>query len=407
VAEIEPLAGLDTVLAPPYDVVTAAQVQNLVDADEHNIVRIDHPTAGDRLSAAGEESYDEAACLLDQWLAGAVLAEDPAPSLYVVEHEFVHPWIAGTSRRTGIICLIPARPWDQAPIRPHERTFSSPKRDRLALLRTTRTQTSPIFGLWDGKSDAGALLKGITSKTALQAGHFEGDLGRESIRLWRIDNPSEIDAIDRSLADSDLYIADGHHRYETAAAFGDEVGVRYGQAHKAKVFTYLSASDDPGLFLLPTHRIVSASATSMRTVAELRASLDATWSVTEIDQRAAESPERSESSNVVAVAAGDGFGQLSRLRAQGSPRGALDVTALHEEVLPVLRASGASPIAFERDAKKAIQAVRDGAAAFAFIMTPPSVAEMIAVADAGETMPQKSTYFYPKIPTGLVLWRVE
>jgi uncharacterized protein (DUF1015 family) len=419
-AEVRPLRGirfapecgrLDTLLSPPYDVTTGAQRRALLDADAHNIVRIDHPAAGNGGPEQGEEGYAGAAALLDQWLDQGILAQDQRPSLYVIEHEFASPWEERTARRIGVLALIAAKPWDEAPIKPHERTFDGPKRDRLSLLRSTRTQTSPIFGLWNRGAEAQALLGEITGRPPQQSAEFRGDIGTEIVRLWRVDDADEMGALNASLADSSLYIADGHHRYETAVAYAEERARSGANGSAAQVLTYLSADDDPGLFLLPTHRIVSTEATSLRTMAELRPRLDDSWQITKAEDRTTRNVQRSEGRNVFVVAAGDGLWQLSRPKAAGSPRSRLDVTILHEELLPALPLHGDAArdgrMTFEHDAERAISAVRDRDAAFAFLMAPPSVAEMMSVADAGETMPQKSTYFYPKVPTGLVLWRVE
>lgn len=414
---VSPLPGiryaesrLDSLLSPPYDVVSPQQWEALVGANPHNVLRIEHPTGDPSESVRpAEEAYARAARTLSDWLSTHVLTEDREPSVYVVEHEFPTPWGTGSARRTGILALIPARPWEEGAIKPHERTFAGPKQDRLALLRATHVQTSPIFGLWDQGQVTEILLHEIAQTDPLQSGSFTGDLGVESARVWRLGSDKDLDRLTEDLAQSSLYIADGHHRYETAVAFGQELLRTSSDSKVPHVLTYLCSATDPGLFLLPTHRIVSAGAASVKAEDDLRSRLGSSWKVEETHTPILTDPEPP-SLNVFTVATIDGTYRVARPRRGESPRGRLDVSALHDEVLPALGVSQTAAeegvLTYERDAGKALGAVRDGQAGLAVLMSPPSVAEMVAVADAGETMPQKSTYFYPKVPTGLVLWRV-
>lgn len=413
-AEVSPLRGiryaepqLDSLLSPPYDVISPEQWQTFVNADPHNVLRIEHPTGDPQVPAndAGG-AYQSAAATLEAWLRSGVLLEDDQPAIYVVEHEFPDPWGSGSARRTGILALIPALPWEAGVIKPHERTFAGPKQDRLALLRATHTQASPIFGVWTNGRTAELALHDITQEQQpVQAATFEGDLGAETISLWRVDAVAHLNSLLQGLDSAQLYIADGHHRYETAVAFASELTPPGAKANP-RVMTYLSSATDTGLYLLPTHRLITGMAVTL-TEPDLRAKLGGSWTVEETHQ-----PVVAEASppplNVLTLATPQTTFRLSRPRRRSSPRARLDVSVLHDEVLPALGISGSQEglITYQRDPNQALTAVRQGQAALAFLLPPPSVTEMIEVADAGEFMPQKSTYFYPKVPTGLALWHV-
>ena len=218
----EAVAGpLETLVAPPYDVITPEQREELRARSPHNVVRLTLP-----------DSEEEAARELEEWRATGVLVEEP-PAVWALEQEYVGP--DGIARRRfGIVASLEVEPYETGTVLPHERTHRGPKEGRLRLLRATRVQLEPIFLLYDGAAP-------------IERPDREPDLEVEGAKLWRIDDPSVVRAFD----DKQLLIADGHHRYETAVAFHEEEGT----PASAQMLVVLVSTSDPGLEIFPTHRL--------------------------------------------------------------------------------------------------------------------------------------------------------
>jgi len=421
VARLLPLRGvrfatehirLGAVLAPPYDVISPEQREVLYGRDLRNVVRIDYgqPYEGD---VAGEDDvYSRAAAHLASWRRLGILVEDGLPGFDVVAHDF--PTQGGASRcRLGLMGRVPALPWTESEVRPHERTLRGPKEDRLALMRSTRMQTSPVWVLWDGAAGLRQRLEEIAATPPLLDAGFEGEGGAERLMLWHVSGAADMAEIAELLAPARLFIADGHHRFETAAAYAAERRAAGDAADAPSQFTlvYASAADDQGLVVLPFHRIVNPLPGLPPSRDALGLRLGGEWSLDPVDddaQALAGLEGRRGAEHAFAVAAPDGAAILHRpRRAVSSPRQGLDVVVLQEEVIRLcgigeeeLR-EGA--LRYTRDPAEAVAAVREGRAGLAFLTLPCTGAEILEVAGAGETMPQKSTYFYPKVPTGLVL----
>jgi uncharacterized protein (DUF1015 family) len=404
---------LGGVLAPPYDVITAAQREALYGRDLRNIVRIDfgRPYPEDRPGAS--DVYTRAAEHLRSWLELGVLVRDEAPGLYLVAHEFEAPGDGGRRRRLGLLGRVPALPWERSQVRPHERTLRGPKEDRLALMRATGTQTSPVWVLWDGAPGLRHELEGLVTERALLGGRYAGEGGPEKLLVWRIDDAAALERIERLLAPATLYVADGHHRFETAAAYAEErraAGDAEG-ADSQHVLVYASAVDDPALLVLPIHRIVLPRAGPPSSRDEILGRLDPAWEMEPVDDPLAELSrleKRHPSQHACVAVTARGTAILHRPRREGaSPRATLDVAVLQEEVIAPCGIGEAElregAVEYTRDPAEAVAAVREGRAPLALLLAPCTPREVVAVADAGETMPQKSTYFYPKVPTGLVL----
>jgi uncharacterized protein (DUF1015 family) len=437
-AHLRPLRGIryDTavvdfgsVLAPPYDVISEVQQQELYARDLRNIVRIDYGADLPGDVADKDDRYTRARGHLESWLRLGILRRDEAPALYVVDHDFAG---AGGGRhvRRGILGRVPAKPWDESEVLPHERTMRGPKADRLALMRRTRTQTSAVWVMWDRAPGIAEVLAAATARPPDAAGETPGELDVEMVRMWAVTDPRHLAAIDAALAPGRLYIADGHHRFETAAAYAAERRAAEpgapDDADFAMTLVYASAADDPVLEVWPTHRLVRTSAapsngaaghTAGATLAGLglaalreRLGPEATLEPrADLAGAAAEASQRRATHHAFAVQAADGTALLTMPRRETeNPRESLDVSVLADRVLrdalgitPDAIAGGA--LAYTRDVAEAARAVQEGEASLAFTTNASGPAEIIAVSDAREVMPQKSTYFYPKVPTGLVL----
>ena len=324
----ESVAGpLETLVAPPYDVITDEQREELRARSPHNVVRLTLP-----------DSEDEAARLLDDWRAEGVLVEEP-PAVWALEQDYVGPdGIART--RFGIVGSLKVEPYETGTVLPHERTHAGPKEGRLRLLRATRTQLEPIFLLYDGPAPA-------------ERPSREPDLEVEGAKLWRLDDPTLVRAFD----DKQLLIADGHHRYETALAFAEEEGT----PASAQMLVVLVSTDDPGLEIFPTHRLFST-------------------------------PRHLDGN-------GAGGAEVTELTRDGSrvvhgPEGMLDV-----QLVDTLGHDG---ISYTADAAEAERRVRDGEAAVAYLLRPTRIEDVFAHARRGEVLPQKTTYFFPKLISGLL-----
>lgn len=375
------VGGLEAVIAPPYDVISEAEQAALYERSPWNVVRL----------ILGRETprAEAAARTLASWVAERVLVRDPVPALYVYRQTFRLP--DGERAREGILCRLRLETFESGLVRPHERTFPGPKADRLALLRATGAFLSPIFGLYAG---AGPRLRDVlatvTANTPLEA---VSDVAGEGHRVWRIDDAATIAAVAEALAPESILIADGHHRYETALAHRDEGGPPH-------VLAYLADMHDPGLVILPTHRLVRGALPT--DAATLEARLREAFSVVPCPpgaRRAAGEidcilPDRRLRLRALPAA-------LARLEDVPAPLRALDVTLFERAILGPVLGLDPARLAFTHDDAEAMAAVPAEASA-AFLVNPPTIDAVRAVCLAGEVMPQKSTYFHPKLADGLV-----
>ncbi len=425
-ATVRPFAGtrynpehvkLGGVLAPPYDVISDERREELYGRDMRSIVRIDYGLRYPDDIDGVRDTYTRAELFLRSWLELGVLVRDDPPGFYVVDHLFHDPG-GGERRRRGLLATVAAVPWEDSDLRPHERTLSGPKADRLALMRATHTQTSPVFAIWKHAKGFDEILARSATGSALLGGRIDGEVASEKLLLWRVSERTEVDAIIDALRGASLYIADGHHRYETAVAYAQERRAANPGAPADSPFgqclVYLAAADDPGLTILPTHRLVRPGPGIAFSLDDLWARLDDAYETepaADATSALAAAAALRATHHAFAVVAHDGAAVLRRPRtAVASPHDGLDVAVLEAEVLAPAGVSAAAiasgALAYTRDAAMLDAAVQSGEAVLAFGVTPVSTDEVIAVADANETMPQKSTYFYPKVPTGLVLLEV-
>jgi uncharacterized protein (DUF1015 family) len=411
-AEIQPLravhydtaaAGpLDRLTAPPYDVIDPALREELVARSPHNVVEIDLPTGGDPYRHAGE--------LWQQWQTDGILRQDAEPALWMLEQTYTAPG-GGRQTRRGFFARVRITDYGRGLIRPHERTHPAAKQDRLELMRATHANLSPIFSLY--RDPEAAAWSALAPALETEPWGVVTDDEGTTHRMWRVGDPAVIEAVRGAMADRELLIADGHHRYETARTYADEVG---GEGDHRYVLMCLVSTSDPGLTVFPTHRLVG------RLEGERRARLD-----DELQRDFA--VEQVEADRVVPEGGNGGpptFGYLEhggralRLRldspetveqalADHSPSyRSLDTAVLEKLVLEDTLGlteddiSHQRGLAYARDLEQARALLDSGEYELAFLLRPTPIEQVEAVAEAGETMPPKSTYFYPKLLSGLL-----
>jgi len=431
-ATSRPLA-LSRLISPPYDVISPLQRDELAARSPHNAVHIilDRELPGD---GPTENKYTRAARTFATWLADGTLKPDPLPALYPVEHDFTGP--EGRPRvRRGLVVACRLHAYREGVVLPHERTLKSPRVDRLELVKHVQANLSPIFGLFEDEHGSGqkaleAAIAGSPEPVA-EAASDDGTLHR----LWRVSDPELVGPLRRVLADKKIFIADGHHRYESALAYRDLVdrerpGLPPRAGHRYIMMTLCSMSD-PGLVIYPTHRLVRGLEGfrperllegvgryfAVETLQEdLRRPAGRAWAVSKLAEHAGKS------TTFLMILAEDSRGRILTLRDDADLSGValpasstvrdLDVSALHAVVLQHLL--GLSPSAqetegvvdYELDVGQAVTRTLSGEYQLGFLMNPTPMWQVQAVAEMGETMPQKSTFFFPKLATGLVMRRI-
>ncbi len=399
---LEKIGGLQDVIAPPYDVIGPEMRARLAAASPYNVVRIDLPE--------GEDPYETAGRTLAEWREEEVIVQDGRPAVWRLEQDYTGP-DGQTRTRTGFFARVRVEGYGPGRIRPHERTHPGPKEDRLRLTRATRCNLSPIFSLFSDEPGAAAqALEDLRENEPwAQATDEDGTVNR----LWRTDDPGVVEAVRAATADSELLIADGHHRYETARVYAEEIG---GDGPQRYVLMCLVALEDRGLTVFPTHRLLkNLRPDQHETLAD---ALRASFEIEELNSTSELAPQASDKVNLGYIDAH--FRRPYRLTLKDQTI-ADQALAGHSEayrrldtaVLEAVLLKGAlgmsdedidhlEQLGYERSADRAIELVESGEYDAAFLMAPIPIEHVQAVAAAGETMPPKSTYFYPKVPTGLV-----
>jgi uncharacterized protein (DUF1015 family) len=337
---------LEALVAPPYDVISPDQRERLRARSPHNVVNLTLP-----------DEPAEAGRLWSEWLRDGVLVGDDEPAGWWLAQDYAGP--DGVARtREGLVAALRAEPYENRVVLPHERTHRGPKEGRLRLLREVRAQLEPLFFLYEGSSP-------------VRRPERDPELEADGARLWRL----PANGLAEAFAERQLLIADGHHRYETALAYHQETGT----PESAYVLAVLVSLDDPGLMIFPTHRVFSAEpAEPIETREHLPDAEHALAALNDVprDRAAAVIYRRGEAALAV-----DGEGEL-------------DVSMVDR--------LGHEGIDYTPDWQQAVSAVDSGEAAVAVLMRPTRIEDVFAVAQRGETMPQKSTYFYPKLVSGLL-----
>src|SRR4051794_11941747 len=411
-ADVQPLRALhydqdvagplQDLVAPPYDVIDPAQREELAGRSPHNVVRIDLPV--------GEDLYATAAPTLEQWRGeGAVVPDEGA--LWALTQDYTRP-DGGPRPRHRLFARVRVEEYGPGRIRPHERTHPGPKEDRLNLTRATRANLSPIFSLYSDPT--GAAWAAIAPHLAVEPWGEVIDEDGTVNRLWRIAEPATIATVTHTLAEAELLIADGHHRYETARIYADEIG---GEGDHRYVLMNLVAMQDEGLTIFPTHRLVRD--TTSQTQEALANSLREHFDIAELGSLD-ELPPSSGNGPLTMGYIDAHFKRPFRLTLKDQAI-ADDVLAgmpdpyrrLDTAVLEALLLKGPlgltdddidhqHGLAYSRTDEEARRMVLDGEADLAFFLRPSPVRQVQEIAAAGVNMPPKSTYFFPKVPTGLL-----
>ena len=392
------VARLSRLIAPPYDVIDQAERARLAALDADNIVHVMLPEAPPGRSE--DDRYIVAAERLAAWRRKGVLRRDQQPALYVLAQDFTLPTGEKRTRR-GLFAAVAAEGYEPRRIRPHERTHAGPKADRLALMRATAANIESIFLL---APDHDRALANAVAEASQGTPDATAELNGVGIRLWIVRDASRI-----PLPASPLYIADGHHRYETASAYALE------NPAADRLLALIVSAQDPGLVVLPTHRVIFGAGrelerllTRWREWFDVQAVPSGRDPVTLLaslgrDRTACLVADRS---RVLALLLRPGAlpDRLPSLAQSAAVRD-LDVARIESLVVKeILGAGTTTPIVrYVADANEALNLVQHGGAAVTVLLNPTRVDQVFAVADAGDVMPPKSTYFIPKVPSGLVL----
>jgi uncharacterized protein (DUF1015 family) len=380
---------LGDLVAPPYDVISPEERRLYLAASPYNAVRLILP----------EVSYDEVGGLIAAWVADGVLGTARGPVLTAWTQAFA---LDGVRReRRTILAAVGLEPYERRIVRPHERTHAGPVEDRLRLTRAVRTNLSPVFGLYPDPGQTAWAAIAPSGPPDAELVDRDGTVHR----VWRVADPAAHAAVAEAMRDRWILIADGHHRYETALAYRDErraqAAANGSEAPYERVLMGLTALDDPGLVVLATHRVLARWPEG----AEARFASRPVEGLDALRAALAEAPEEGTALGLVLPG---GMRLLTGPRPEGATPGErLDVAALEREILvPGLGADQAALardgiLGYTKDAAEAARLVAAGEAAAALVLRPIPNAAVAAVAEAGETMPQKSTYFFPKLLTGM------
>ena len=437
--DVRPFCGLrynlqritnpSSIITPPYDVISHEERLLYYRKSSYNIIRLEYGE-GQPMDSADSNKYTRAAAILDAWLKEGILVREERPSTYIVEHSF--PYQDTIKSRLGLLARVRLEELNnQGSIRPHEKTTKEPAVDRLNLLSACRANISPIMGLVrTKKGDMVKLLRGLAKR---EPDFSATDSYGVNYRVWVISDEAAIQKVSLLFVDKVIYIADGHHRYETALRYRDEQrstqNARTGEEPFNFVMMSLMDSHDPSLVMLPTHRLVRGLETQK--LAELEQTLSPYFIV---DSLLPSLPTLSETIQ----------SWLRTLETAGKRVTVLGLYGLHEKKLCLLKlkrdadlqkvisseeislwkkldvallqqivlrdALGIDTLEketrhleFTRDALEAVSKVDSGAYQMAFFINPTGVSTVLEAADHGKRLPQKSTYFYPKTPAGLVI----
>lgn len=402
-------AAIRTLVSPPYDIVSPSERAGLLAENTHNIIRIELPEGdGDAKYAAAAKAYGE-------YIDSGLLVHDKTPGLFVYSEKFS----AGGKEHTvyGVIGRVTLHEFSEHIILPHEETLTKAKQDRFELMKATCANISPIYALY---SDASGITDTILKKAMEQTPlcRFTDNDGIIH-SLFKIEAGSVTDKFARVLADKQLFIADGHHRYETALRYKHYLEQQHsldGTAADSQMIL-LVEMDNPGLVVFPTHRLVKAPV--KLTSEEIIAKAKEYFEIAAVSGDAVQALESCGGAAGCCVFCAKDGKYLLRLRdtsimqkllpGKSEAYATLDVTILHTLILEGILGIGredmalGKSLAYTRDINEALKAPYNGGCEMSFVLNATKVSQIKDVSLAGEKMPQKSTYFYPKPVTGLVI----
>ena len=404
------------VICPPYDVISAEEQQSLYDRDPHNFIRLEH---GKEMKGDNEKvnKYSRARDTFNQWLKEKILIQDAVPSYYV--HEYGFELGEHKKRRLEIYACVRLEPWEKKIILPHEFTMSHAKADRLNLMKACAANFSPIFGLYE---DPGNKINQLILTRVRANPVYNYQYGTETHRFWIVNEPEFVQRIGHFLIAKPIYIADGHHRYETALAYRDYRHQLNPSSGGNEAFNYvmmaLVSFSDPGIVVLPIHRLIHGIPAEK--LKNLRRELSRYFNVTVAPTEAISLSDSSiggikiwgmEPGKMVGLTPLPGLNLNDFLKQKHSEAYArLDVSLVQHiicEKILGLPAGDNDSIAYTPSSEAACSMVDAGQFQFALLLNPIPTITIKAVADANDRMPRKSTFFYPKLPSGLVVHRLD
>ncbi len=435
-AEIRPFRGVrynqllvkDPVAAicPPYDIITPQIEQELYRRSEYNFIRLEHSRELPQDTITNNK-YTRSAATLKQWLKLGVLKVDVAPAIYLHDHYFTHQ--GKEYRRRSIIVCVRLEEWDKMVVRPHEGTLAKPRDDRVSLLWALQANTSPILALFEDQGQQVSSVLALEEQNKPVISSSNGSEERHNV--WAITEPEAINQICHSLAHQPLYIADGHHRYESALIYQRERRSFSSSVSANAAFNFVLMElvdfSDPGLVILSPHRLVRGISKS--TLSGLRAKLKALFEIEELPLsmpgiwQQVDNLLTGETNQARLAVFGLATGRLLILRLRHFAEASQMMPYFHSELYKKLDISIADHVILEKllglsqdreeatlsysyDRMDAVNRVLDQEYQLAFLLGPVKAEVVKAIADAGDRMPRKSTYFYPKAPSGLVFHRL-
>lgn len=411
---------MSSLAAPPYDVISQADMTMLLQASDHNVIRLELPAA-----TGAADPYRAAAETWGQWTGSGVLKRDESPRFYLVRRAFRHD--GRTLRRFELTGLVRLAPWSDGDVLPHEHTHEGPKRDRLSLMQAVRANVSPILSLYSDDQD---VVLRMLERIAVRTPDLSFAIaGGDEYEMWLVTHAVEVEALCGGIS-GPLYIADGHHRYETAMAYQEQESDARGEGNRPAdyMMTSLTALDDPGLISLPYHRLMRGLSEEARgrlerqvntyfALEEISIEGRAPSDFAELFDAASDSPKERPMMAMI-----EQPGDVLKLMRPASPgifegllSGASEAwgrlaPCVFTDVLlaPALgvgqqEAESRGWVTYPRDAAEAVSGVRSGEYEAAFLLQAVSMTDMTEAARAGERLPPKSTYFFPKLATGIVI----
>jgi uncharacterized protein (DUF1015 family) len=411
--DLDAVGSMQDVVAPPYDVIDPEMRAELLERSPFNAVAIDLPKPyGETGPQAAEQAdpYTFAAQTIEAWLKAGALVQDTGPSIWAMEQDYTGPDNA-THRRNGVFARVRIEDFESGVILPHERTLPGPKQDRLELMRATRCNLSPIFSL--STEDPWPAVQRETEMEDM-FGEVRDPTGAVT-RFWQLENPEVHENVAEVLADAQLLIADGHHRYETAIAYRDEIG---GEGPHNYTLMAITGLDDPGLTVFPTHRMLSGFADDPARQQRLGEGLRELFDVTEVETGRLD-PIGEDGVGVFGLYDSH-HKRAFRLRLKdtveldrlldGKPEAYRRLDAAILETLVLQKIAGLSEddilakrgIGYAKSVEDSLDLIEQGTYDVAFILRPVPVDQVRAICESDANMPPKSTYFYPKVMTGLL-----